>query len=862
MKRLSLPALVLGVLLSGVIATPAIAAATPTAGPAAPGQSGQSSQHDTMPPGPVSSLTMSGNALRTISLKWTDPADADLAHVMIRRAVGGQPPLSASDGTVVAVLGKRTTTFTDRHLTPGTTYSYAVYAFDRAQNQSTPSTITASTLTTDDHTGLKGSLTDQAGQPISGAWAEVRFAGSGNWAGQATTAADGSYKITNLQPGSYTVCFEVTSQTGGASPTGYLNGCYSRQPFGYGDSGTPVTVVAGKMTSGLHDYLAAAGAISGRVTDPAGNAISNVDVYVTYPYPVFTFYSAYSRADGTYTIPDLPADSYQICFDASYATGPSSTGYLNECYDNQPQIFGGSSTPIPVTLGHTTSGIDAVLDIGAAVTGTVTDPAGNPVDGVFVNLIPGSGNATSTDAQGHYTITGAAAGLYTACFDGSYANSATAPYGYSSDCLDGRPSFQLAAGQTVTQDATLQAAGAIGGSVSGANGPLAGVWVNVFDSTGGQVNGTSTDENGTWQLPGFAPGTYTVCYDPSYTSGGYRRSCYQGQPEGAGTPVTVTSGQLTTVDDTLQQGAGIAGRVTDSAGAPLSGVQVTAAALGGGFAWYYATTDQDGNYSIGGVTPGSYSVCFDAANAQGPAAGGYAYQCYDNQPTVDTADPVVVGTSGTVTVNAQLAAGSAITGTVTDSSGAPVLGESVSAVSLSTGQYVYASTGVDGSYVLPGLAAGSYQVCFHSYASSITPPTGYVDQCWQGQEVPNGGTPVQVGTAGVTSGIDARLNVGGELIGTVTDSTGAPVAYVSVTAQGSNGVWYDSYGFTDSSGHYSLLGLPATPLAICFQPPYAPSGGYQAQCYRNAPEAGSATLVTPTSGAITSGIDAVLQPAA
>jgi protocatechuate 3,4-dioxygenase beta subunit len=864
-KRFVLPALVLGMLLSGVsgvatAGTPTTAATTSevtsSTAPAAPGHA---RTRDTTPPGPVTSLTMSGNALRTISLQWTDPADTDLAHVMIRRAVGSQPPLSASDGTVVALLGKRTTAFTDRHLTPGTTYSYAVYAVDRQQNLSTPSTLTASTLTTDDHTGIKGVLTDQAGNPISGVWAEIREAGSGNWAGLATTAADGSYRVTNLQPGNYTVCFEVTSQTKGLSRTGYLDGCYRQQPFGYGDSGTLVTVIAGKITNGIKDYLPVAGAISGRITDPSGGGIGNVNVYVANPQPPYYFtYSVNSAADGSYTITGLAAGSYQICFDAYAATGANSAGYLSECYDNKSQ-YGGDGTPIPVSLSQTTGDINAVLALGGAVTGTVTDPGGNPVDGAFTTLIPDTGNSSSTDAQGHYTITGVAPGIYTVCFQGLFASSSSAPYGYSNDCYDDRPSFQLAAGQTVTgQDTTLEIAGAIGGSVTGTSGPITGVLVSVFDASGAEVNAINTDENGNWQLPGFAPGTYTVCYDPSYTSGGYRRSCYDNQPNdpSTGTPVTVTAGQLTTINGTLQLGAAIAGTVTDSTGNPLSGVQVEATQLDGAN-WYYATTDQDGSYTLGGVEPGSYGICFDASYAQGPAAGGYTSECYDNQPMFGTPDPVLVGDSGTVTVNAELAAGGAIAGTVTDPNGVGIGSVSVVATSQSSGQNVYGLTAGDGSYTLPGLAGGDYTVCFHPDWSTIAPSTGYVEQCWQGQTIPYGGTPVQVTEGSVTSGVDARLSIGGEVIGAVTDATGTPVAGVYVSVQAVDGTWFDPYGYTDSAGNYTVVGLPSQPLAICFQPPY----GYLSQCYRNASDASSATPVTPTPGGITTGIDAVLQPA-
>jgi hypothetical protein len=413
-------------------------AATQAAGipnaPTAPDGHHRAAAKDTTPPGPVTELAVSGNTLRSISLTWIDPADADLEHVLIRRAVGDQPPVSASDGVLVAVLNAHAAKFTDRKLASGTSYSYAVFTTDRKQNLSTVSTITALTLTTDDHTGIKGVLTDQQGYPIAGAWAEVRILGSGDFVGQATTGADGSYRVANIAAGTYTVCFEITPQTTGRSVTGYLPGCYRQQPIGYGDTGTPVTVTAGKMTTGIRDYLRPGGAISGRVTDPSGGGIGNVDVFVAYPYPQFYFYSTTSAADGSYTITGLPADDYQICFDATSATGPSDTGYLGECYDNEPPYAGGTS--IPVSISQTTSGIDATLALGGAITGTVTDPAGNPVDDVLVSLIGPSGGNATTDAQGNYRITGVAAGNYTVCLDGSYAISATAPYGYTQSCQD------------------------------------------------------------------------------------------------------------------------------------------------------------------------------------------------------------------------------------------------------------------------------------------------------------------------------------------------------------------------------------------------------------------------------------------
>ncbi|HEX8080071.1 MAG TPA: carboxypeptidase regulatory-like domain-containing protein [Jatrophihabitans sp.] len=806
-----------------------------------------------MAPGPVTGLTVTANALHSISLEWAVPKDADLAHVLIRRAIGDQPPLSASDGTLVAILGSHATEFTDQKLDGGTAYSYAVYASDRQRNLSTPSTVSASTLTTNDRTGIRGVLTDKQGHPIAGVSVEVN-AVDGGYAGEATTGADGSYRVTNIQPGTYTVCFQVTSQTKGSSPTGYFNGCYRQQPFGSGNSGTPVTVTAGKTVNGINDYLAVAGAISGRITDPSGTGLGNVRVYVTSPWDAY--HSATSSADGGYTITGLPADSYRVCFDASHATGAASTGYLDECYDNQPQW---NATAIPVRLGHTTRGINAVLAVGGAVTGTVTDPAGNPAAGVIAFLRP-SGGRDITDAQGLYRISGIAPGAYTVCVNGPEGTSTTAPYGYITGC---GPDVAVVAGQTVTQHRTLQLAGAIGGSVSGPDGsPVAGVWMTVFDSAGIAID-TLTDESGNWQLAGLGAGQYTVCYDPSFTSGGFRRGCYDGQPSGAttGTPVTVTGGQLTTVNEALVPGATIRGTVSDKDGRPIDSVRVSLIPLAGAGFLDFAFTDDAGSYTLAGLDPGSYAVCFDASWTQGSSGLGYSSECYDNQPSADTADPVVVADAGTVRVDAALADGPAITGRVTDPNGVGVPSVRVVATSTTSDQSNDAFTDWDGSYQVSGLLAGDYTVCFHPGSSWDGPPTGYVQQCWRDQQSPAGGAPVHAEASTITSGIDAQLRIGGAVTGTVTDASGMLLNEAYVDVRGTDGVHYDSSYLTDSTGQYTLVGLPAIPLVICFRGEYWDPGAYLRQCYRNAPDESSATAVTPTPGEFTSGIDAVLQSA-
>jgi protocatechuate 3,4-dioxygenase beta subunit len=866
-NRSVLVLLVVGSVVAGPVTSSPSYATGPLASPARPAPAGSSHPgspakpvRDTTPPQPVTDLRMTGNDARSISLTWTNPTDPDFAGVLIRRAAGDAPPITASDGTLVATLGSRQTTFTDKHLTAAHTYSYAVFPRDKSRDVGIAATLSTATRSTSTATGLRGQLTDQQGHPIARAGVEVRVAGSGDYVGGVTTAANGQFSVTGLAPGSYLLCYFTYSETTGHSATGYLPGCYRQQPYGYGDTGTPVTVRAGKMTSGLVDYLPVAGALSGRVTDSAGRGISDVSVSVYDPDdPSQSGHGAITGADGSYTATGLAAGSYQVCFASQGASGASTTGYLDECYDDQPLYFPG--TPVPVTLGHTSAGIDAVLDTGGALTGRVTVPSGAAVPDISVSVFgAGYGNGYS-DGSGAYAITGLPTGSYTICFDGSYALSDAAPYGYTNSCAgDHWRTVYVVAGRTATVNGTVEKAGAVGGVVTGDDGPVPGVWVDVFDSSGHQLNSNGTGDDGSYQVTGLAPGQVTVCFDPTFTAGGYQRTCYGAQADGSGSPITVTAGQLSTADVQLTRGASITGTITDASGAPISGVLVNAygnTQYGG----YYAQTDESGSYTIGGATADDYRICFDAAYAQGPEAG-YAAECYDNQPTLDAANLVTVGSAGSVTVDAVLSEGAAITGQVTGSDGAMLGGVYVYATNVDPGQQGSATySDQDGSYRLSGLTEGDYLVCFSASAVLQPSSTGYVDECYDNQGVSSPGTAVHAAAGAVTAGIDAELTVGAAITGQVTDPAGNGIPNVFVQPSGVDGSYLSAVGTTDDVGRYQITGLPAGTVAVCFQPGEdggATGTGYQSECYDNQPDPSTANPVTTTAGQVSSGVNAEL----
>jgi hypothetical protein len=99
---------------------------------------------DKTAPGPVTALTAVQTATGSdLSLSWTNPSDGDFAGVMIRRAVGPAAPASPTDGALVTRTDPAATSFTDQGLAGDTQYSYALFAFDTAQNSAPGTTATA-----------------------------------------------------------------------------------------------------------------------------------------------------------------------------------------------------------------------------------------------------------------------------------------------------------------------------------------------------------------------------------------------------------------------------------------------------------------------------------------------------------------------------------------------------------------------------------------------------------------------------------------------------------------------------------------------------------------------------------------------
>jgi hypothetical protein len=450
--------------------------------------------------------------------------------------------------------------------------------------------------------------------------------------------------------------------------------------LGFATAGTvTTTTTAGALAS-----------ITGAVTDagPVRHGLANVRVSVYSP-ATDTATSVTTAGDGSYAVSGLaPGADYQVWFYPSGATGGSfdALGYLDQAYDNQQPMFGGTPTPVTVTAGATTTGVDAALAVGGAITGTVRDAEGNALIDVSVSVSsPSNGNYygyAKTTLDGGYAVQGMPAGTdYQVCFlaTGATGGSADA-LGYLDQCFDSQSTMgtptpvAVALGQAqVGVDAVLPVAGGVSGTVTDAGGTrhgLAGVSVQVYSpSNFGYANAT-TAADGSYTATGLAAGTdYQVCFYPSGATGGstdatgYLVQCYDNRPTmGTPTPVTVVLGEAGAgINAALAGGGAISGTVSDAGGSQhgLENVWVNVSSPSTGTS-VSATTAADGTFAVSGLAAGTdYTVCFTGSGATGGSgdALGYVDQCYDNQPTWETAVPVTVTAGETRTaVDAALGA--------------------------------------------------------------------------------------------------------------------------------------------------------------------------------------------------------------
>ncbi|MBW9110595.1 carboxypeptidase-like regulatory domain-containing protein [Microbacterium ureisolvens] len=605
------------------------------------------------------------------------------------------------------------------------------------------------------------------------------------------------------------------------------------------------------------------GAISGVVTSADGGGAGGVSV-IAHRYQSAWGYWAWhtsvaTDANGSYTLSGLPDADYRIEFRPFSDT----SDLIAEFWEDAGDIF--SAKTVSVASGAAVTDVDAVLGVGAAISGAVTDEAGAPIAGVSVRAIDEMGRWASsgfTNAAGVYRLAGLRTGSYLLEFAPALLSTAFAGEWWENAASRAQAtSVSVAAGAEVSgYDAVLSLAGAVAGTVTDSNGtPASGVIVSVYHaqtSGAGEWAGSAmTDETGAYRVGGLPAGEFKVAFSSSGSllSEWFDDAAYAD----TATTVSIGAGATATADAELTIGATVTGVVTDQAGEPVAGVEVWARPVSTGGPIYAsgASTSSDGAYTLAGLAPGDYRVEFATQNASSNVVGEW----WDDA-TSESAATVLPLSAGEIAsdVSAQLAAGSSITGALRDGDGAP-LADSQIALYDTDGQWLRSGrAGADGTYELRGLPAGTYRAGF----TADNGDGSSLKEWWDNAADVASADDIVVGTAETVAEIDAVLSLDdgsvletytATLSGVVTDALGNPLEDVSVTIDA--GYWGDG-ARTDAEGWWTSLGLPSDSYRVSFSTEI--DGALVSEWWDDAADRDSATVIRLGNGEQRTGIDAVL----
>lgn len=360
--------------------------------------------------------------------------------------------------------------------------------------------------------GFSGTVTDgSTTDPLEGVGVEI-YDSSGVFI-RPSTGSDGTYTSGDLPPGDYYA--RTWSST-------HLDELYDDLPCAdWCDvmSGTAISVGVGSETSGVDFALDLGGSISGTITDASTTSpIPDIEIMIFASSGSFVK-SSLSLSDGTFTVGGLPSGSY-------YVLATHVTTYLDELFDDLPCTFGcvvTTGTPISVTLGSETSGVDFALDLGGTIAGTVTDASTtSPLGGVEVRIYDSSGiwrTTRFTAGNGTYTVVGLPSGNYfTRTLSSDYLDEVYDDVPCEPDCAPttGTPISVVAGSPTAGIDFALARLGSIAGTVTeaGTATPLSGVRVTAYDSLGRPARSTLALPDGTYLLNGIAAGDVHVMAGP------------------------------------------------------------------------------------------------------------------------------------------------------------------------------------------------------------------------------------------------------------------------------------------------------------------------------------------------------------
>lgn len=354
------------------------------------------------------------------------------------------------------------------------------------------------------------------------------------------------------------------------------------------------------------------------------------------------------------------------------------------------------------------------------------------------------------------------------------------------------------------------------------------------------------DTGGDYRMDGLEPGEYRVMF----FAGEFMEQWYDrkvGQEE-ADAVLLGADQAVTGVDAVLSRLGRVTGRVTDSAGQGIAGVE--ARFFRDDILYWKFTTGAEGNYSTVGLQPGPYKIQFFVDFRM-----DFQGEWYSDQAVMDLATLVDVPLDQMVAgIDAVLGRLGIISGRVTDPEGNGVAGAQIQADGVTSPDRGFAFTDAAGCYTMRHLEPGDYLISFQGCEYDLA------EQWYRGQPDRQSGDTVTVALDQMVAGIDAQLEPGARISGRVTDADGQALAGAEVLAHADSdpyGISYDNWTMTDESGNYELTCLTGGRYKI--ECPGVWEGFYLSTWYPHQPSFETAHSVELASGQCLEGIDVQLE---
>jgi len=526
-------------------------------------------------------------------------------------------------------------------------------------------------------------------------------------------------------------------------------------------------------------------------------------------------------------------------------------------------------TPKFAVDGAPVDGLIVHVAEGASIRGTISElESGAPIQGVEIHAWPDNARylerdlSATSDAQGHYEITGVPGGRYSL----DLLNTE----GYVADQIREGRVVSVTLGESLEgADFLLQRGVTLSGTAVDESGePVVGLEVSARSNSGNGESGR-TAQGGRFTVRGLPPHTQVTL---EASGRGYTTTHQE--------PMNTGEAGVEGLTLTVEKGASISGIVVDGGGAPVSEAYVSATSENNGTD-SSELTEPDGTFKLTGMKAGVYRL--EAESMESAKSGKVTQQGIKLEKGESL--------TGLRLVLARTPEAS-ISGSVTDAKGQPIEGAWVNANAIQAESHGFAESGADGRYEVAveaglvyrlevdhsdystedreGIAAGEREVNFtleghgtvegqvldgatgepitnfevaHTSGFSESYDFNYLSYVaffhaegrFSLPDVEVGDTTVLVRAAGygpgvqeladvkadkVTANIQFKLLAGASIAGRVTDEGGAPVQGAQIHTGDGTPIFFfeeglqDAVTTSDAAGNFKIDSLGEGPISV------------------------------------------------